>query len=101
MTTKPKTRKAPADKPAPSESEPKWLNPPHRDAIVTVQQRDELNDTIHLLHAIELAVLGSELDDFEQCAINNLVRFASSRLKALSSEFDAFAEAASQPEENQ
>jgi hypothetical protein len=95
MTTKPKTRKAPAAKPAPSESEPKWLNPSHRDAIVTVQQRDELNDTIHLLHAVELAVLGSELDDFEQCAINNLVRFASSRLKALSSEFDAFAEAAS------
>jgi hypothetical protein len=87
MTTKPKPRKAPAVKAAPSESEP------HRDVIVTVQQRDNLNDTIHLLHAIELAVLGSELDDFEQCALNNLVRLASSRLKALSSEFDAFVEA--------
>jgi transcriptional regulator with XRE-family HTH domain len=65
------------------------------DAIVTIQQRADLNDTIHLLHAVELAVLGSELDDFEQCALNNLVRLASSRLKALSSEFDAFAEAAS------
>jgi transcriptional regulator with XRE-family HTH domain len=61
-------------------------DPPH---VVTVKQRDELNDTIHLLHAVELAVLGSELDDFEQCALNNLVRLASSRLKALSSEFDA------------
>jgi hypothetical protein len=86
---KPKTRKAPAAKPAPSESKPKRLNHRHRDFIVTVQQRDDLNDTIHLLHAVELAVLGSELDDFEQCALNNLVRLASSRLKALSSEFDA------------
>jgi hypothetical protein len=94
MTTKPKTRKAKA-KPAPSESEPKWLHPPHRGAIVTGQQRDDLNDTIHLLHAVELAVLGAELDDLEQCALNNLVRVASSRLKALSSEFDALAEAAS------
>jgi hypothetical protein len=92
MTTNPKARKAPA-KAAPSESEPKWLPPPHGGIIVTVQQRDDLNDTIHLLHAVELAVLGSELDDFEQCALCNLVRVASSRLKALSSDFDALAEA--------
>jgi hypothetical protein len=81
MTAKPKPRKAPVINPVPK--------PGARDVIVTIQHRDKLNDTIHLLNAVELAVSGSELGDFEQCAINELVRLINSRLRALDDEFAA------------
>jgi hypothetical protein len=86
MTIKPKTRKAPA-KPA---AEKAW--PSHRDVVMTITQRDEINDILHLIQTIDLAVRGSELDEYERLALLALVGVVETRMKVLIKEFDAFAE---------
>jgi hypothetical protein len=86
MTMKPKTRKAPAAKPVPA-APPH----PHRDVVVTVTQRDDLSDTLHLIQTIDLAVRGVELEEYERLALLGVVEVVKTRIKALIKEFDAFA----------
>jgi hypothetical protein len=86
MTTKPKTRKAPAAKPAQEEA-PRS----HRAVVLTVDQRDELNEILKLVQAISLAILGSELDEFEQTVICTLVRAVDNRVTAFIGECNAYA----------
>ena len=87
MTTKSKTPKAPAK----AAAEKAW--PSHRDVVVTVTQRDDLNDTLHLIQTIDLAVRGAELDEYESLALLGLVEVVETRIKALIKEFNEFAEA--------
>jgi len=86
MTTKPK-RKATA-KPVPAAPPP-----PHRDVVVTVTQRDHLNDSLYLIQTIDLAVRGAELEEYERLALLAPVMIVETRIKALIKEFDAFAKA--------
>jgi hypothetical protein len=61
--------------------------------VVTVTQRDDLSDTLHLIQAIDLAVRGAELEEYESQALLRLVQVVETRIKALNKEFDAFAAA--------
>jgi hypothetical protein len=86
MTTKSKTPKAPAK----ATAEKAW--PSHRDVVMTVTQRDEINDILHLIQTIDLAVRGSELGEYERLALLAVVGVVETRVKTLIKEFDAFAE---------
>jgi hypothetical protein len=84
MTTKPKTRKAPA-KAAPEE--------PRTHRAVTVQQRDALNEIRHLVQVVRIAIRGTDLEEHEREPLCALARTVDTRLTALIQEFDAFSEA--------
>jgi hypothetical protein len=80
MATKPKTPKAAAAAPA------------HRDVVITVQQRDELDDIRNLTRGILLAIDGIDVGDFERSGLLSVANAVLKRISELIDEFNAFAE---------
>jgi hypothetical protein len=54
-------------------------------------QRDEINDIINLVQALENAIQGSGADQHDMNALRVLTRTIEGRIQVLKEEFDAFA----------